>query len=136
MKLAVLFMTALSIPLSAAAKAYLVSSIPGENAAINEAPTQLELRFNEEIKREYLAIAVTNSQGKRVNTTEINLNPTDPGMVYTALPKLTADTYTVRYRVMSIDTLLVNGSFSFTLSDPPPAPPVAPPPPPAPPKKR
>jgi methionine-rich copper-binding protein CopC len=34
------------------------------------------------------------------------------------MPKLPPDTYTVRYRVMSADTHIVTGRFTFTVTTP------------------
>jgi methionine-rich copper-binding protein CopC len=125
-------LTLLLLPLPALAKAYLVSSQPSENASITEVPSQIDLWFNEEIKKEYLAVAVTDSAGKRLNETEISIDAADHTHIYTRLPKLELGLYLVRYRVMSVDRLLVTGSFNFTVTDAPPPEPATTSPPPQP----
>ncbi|WP_347987114.1 copper resistance protein CopC [Methylomonas sp. AM2-LC] len=131
-KLYLYLLTVLWLPLPALAKAYLVNSQPNENASISEVPAQIDLWFNEEIKKEYLAVAITDDQGKRLNDSEISLDSADHTHIYTRLPKLELGLYLVRYRVMSVDRLLVTGSFNFTVTDAPPPEPTTTSPPPQP----
>ena len=116
------------IPCPALAKAYLVSSVPAENETVTEAPKQVELIFNDHLRTDYLAVSVVDSQGKRVDKRDVLIDDKDQSKIHANLEILIPDSYTLRYRVMGLDALIVTGKYSFTVSTaPPPAPPPAPP---------
>lgn len=104
--------------LPSAAKAYLVSAMPEENQTITKAPTHIELEFNETLRNEYLAASVVDSHGKRLDNRDAALNEKEKSKIQFNLQALTPDTYTVRYRVMGLDNLIVTGKYQFIVSLP------------------
>jgi CubicO group peptidase (beta-lactamase class C family) len=64
------------------------------------------------------AFAVIDSKGKRVDNKDLEQESFDESHLYATVPTLPPDTYTVRYRVVSIDTHIVTGKFQFTIKAP------------------
>jgi copper resistance protein C len=108
----------LALPLPAFAHAILVKSQPAADSTIAESPKQVDAWFNDKVGSEYKALAVINSAGKRVDNKDAAQETFDPSHLYTTVTDLPPDTYTVRYRVVSMDTHIVTGKFKFTIKKP------------------
>lgn len=109
---------ALAAPLPAFAHAILVKSQPVADSTIAESPKQVDAWFNDKVGSEYKALAVINSAGKRVDNKDAAQETFDQSHLYTTITNLPPDTYTVRYRVVSMDTHIVTGKFKFTIKKP------------------
>lgn len=102
-------------PLAANAHAILVKSQPAKDEEVAEAPKQIDLWFNDPVRGEYKALAVVDSEGKRVDNHDVEQAMTDGSHIYATVSDLAPGTYTVRYRVVSQDTHIVTGKFQFTV---------------------
>lgn len=110
-----IFITIVATPFSVFAHAIMVKSQPEQNATITVSPKQIDVWFNDKVGSEYKAVAVIDSKGNRVDNKDIQQEVLDSSHIYCTVPTLPADTYTVRYRVVSIDTHIVTGKFQFTI---------------------
>jgi copper resistance protein C len=108
----------LAIPLPIFAHAILVKSQPTADSTISESPKQIDTWFNDKVGSEYKALAVIDSTGKRVDNKDAAQETFDQSHLYTTVTDLPPDTYTVRYRVVSMDTHIVTGKFKFTIKKP------------------
>jgi len=106
---------ALLSPLAAQAHAILVKSQPAKDETVTEAPKQIDLWFNDPVRSEYKALAVIDSEGKRVDNHDVEQSLTNGANIYATVQSLAPGTYTVRYRVVSEDTHIVTGKFQFTV---------------------
>ena len=70
------------------------------------------------IGNEYKALAVIDSAGNRVDNKDVQQELMDASHIYCTTPTLSSGTYTIRYRVVSIDTHIVTGKFQFTIKTP------------------
>ncbi|CAG7856796.1 hypothetical protein MCAMS1_01418 [biofilm metagenome] len=113
----ILFLS-LAIPLPIFAHAIMVKAQPAVDSTVAESPKQIDVWFNDKVGSEYKALAVINSAGKRVDNKDVVQETFDPSHLYTTVTDLPPDTYTVRYRVVSIDTHIVTGKFKFTIKKP------------------
>ncbi len=102
-------------PLKAEAHAILVKSQPAKDETVSVAPKRIDLWFNDPVRNEYLALAVIDSEGKRVDNHDAEQSLTDGSNIHATLLDLTPGTYTIRYRVVSQDTHIVTGKFQFTV---------------------
>ena len=109
------FTASIASPLSVFAHAIMVKSQPDQNAIITISPKQIDVWFNDKVGSEYKAVAVIDSKGNRVDNKDVQQEMLDGSHLYCTVPVLPADTYTVRYRVVSIDTHIVTGKFQFTI---------------------
>jgi methionine-rich copper-binding protein CopC len=108
----------LALPLPIFAHAIMVKSQPEADSTITESPKQVDTWFNDKVGSEYKALAVINSAGKRVDNKDAAQETFDQSHLYTTVTELPPDTYTVRYRVVSMDTHIVTGKFKFTIKKP------------------
>ena len=113
-----ILLVSLAMPLPLFAHAIMVRSAPEANATLSEAPKQIDVWFNDKVGTEYKALAVIDSKGKRVDNKDIQQETFDQSHLYTTVPTLPPDTYTVRYRVVSIDTHIVTGKYQFIIKAP------------------
>jgi copper resistance protein C len=108
----------LVLPIPVFAHAILVKSQPVADSTIAKSPKQVDAWFNDKVGSEYKALAVINSAGKRVDNKNVAQETFDQSHLYTTVTDLPPDTYTVRYRVVSLDTHIVTGKFKFTIKTP------------------
>jgi methionine-rich copper-binding protein CopC len=98
--------------------AIMVKSQPEENETLNSSPKQIDVWFNDKVGNEYKALAVIDSAGNRVDNKDVQQELMDASHIYCTTPTLSSGTYTIRYRVVSIDTHIVTGKFQFTIKTP------------------
>jgi copper resistance protein C len=111
-------LASLITPLTSFGHAIMVKSQPVADSTISDAPKQVDVWFNDKVGSEYKALAVINSAGKRVDNKDIVQETFEQSHLYITVPDLPPDTYTVRYRVVSLDTHIVTGKFKFTIKKP------------------
>lgn len=100
------------------AHAILVESEPEQGTAVHEPPEKIELWFNEGVGRDYMALAVIDNTGARVDDENARLGYLDKSYLRVTLPPVIPGTYTVRYRVQSADGHIVSGKFNFAVQGP------------------
>ena len=100
------------------AHAFLVRSSPARRAVLLRPPDRVSLWFNERLEPAFSRITVTDAAGASVQQGEAGVAPDDPVRLSVGLRPLPAGTYTVRYRVLSVDGHVVEGEFPFTLRGP------------------
>lgn len=100
------------------AHAILVKAIPDRDATITDVPDEVLLTFNEGVGNDFLALAVVDGEGKRVDNHDAKLDFTDRSKLRTSVSKLTPGRYMVRYRVLSADGHVVSGKYFFQVQTP------------------
>ncbi len=105
------------VPPSAHAHAVLLASAPARRATLIEPPAQVELTFSERLEGAYARLMVEDAGGARVDRNDAALAPGDERRVRVSLRLLEPGTYTVRFRVLSVDGHVVESSFAFTVRD-------------------
>jgi hypothetical protein len=103
------------VPAGGEPHAALVKSSPPRRAALSEAPARVELVFNERLEPAYARLSVEDAGGKRVDLGDIAVARDDGRQLAVSLPRLEPGTYTVRFRVLSVDGHVVESSFRFTV---------------------
>ena len=111
--LAALIVSAPSAP--AEAHAVLVRSIPGARSLLSLPPERVQLWFSERLEPAFSNVSVWNASGTQVDRRDARVNPDDPKQLSVTLPAIESGTYTVRYRVLSVDGHVVEASFAFTI---------------------
>jgi methionine-rich copper-binding protein CopC len=95
------------------AHAILVKALPERDATISDVPEEVLLIFNDGVGDEFLALAVTNAAGQRVDNHDAKLDFTDRSHLRATVSRLTPGRYMVRYRVLSADGHVVSGKYFF-----------------------
>jgi copper resistance protein C len=93
----------------------LVKSSPPARETLAEAPTRVDLWFNERLEPAYSRVSVVNGQGVRVDLGIATVSPDDAKRLSVSLPTLGPGRYTVHYRVLSVDGHVVESSLDFTI---------------------
>lgn len=95
------------------AHSILVKAFPDKESTVSEIPEEVLLVFNEGVGDEYLALAVVDSSGQRVDKHNAHLDFTDRSHLRATVEKLVPGRYMVRYRVLSADGHVVSGKYFF-----------------------
>ncbi len=118
--LALLLLTAVWLLLScvpALAHARLVQEEPADGAALANSPNRVELRFSEPVEAEFSPLEVRDSDGNRVDKDNARVDPDDARVLIVDLEELSGGSYTVEWRVTSIDGHVVEGRYGFAVTD-------------------
>jgi hypothetical protein len=103
------------VPAALAAHAFLVKSAPARRAVLTQPPPRVDLWFNERLEPAYSRVSVVDTGGRQVDLRDGAVGQDDARRLTTSLPPIAPGTYTVRYRVLSVDGHVVDGEFSFTV---------------------
>ena len=104
-------------PNQAFAHAYLVKAVPAQRATLFQAPTRVQLWFNERLEPKFCTVTVTDSAGKAVDQGDLKVAPDDPKQLSVGLNPIAAGTYEVKFRVLSVDGHVVENHFPFTVRE-------------------
>ncbi len=103
------------VPALASAHAELVSSNPEAGALLAEAPPTVRLSFSEPIEPDFFALEVYAPDRTRVDQDNPRIPADDIAALEVDLRPLSQGTYTVAWRVLSIDSHVVKGTFAFAV---------------------
>src|SRR5260370_12976226 len=94
----------------ASAHAFLDHAQPRVGNTVATAPREVTLWFTQKLEPAFSSIAVTNAAGQRVDTGKTRVSG---NQMLVSLRSVTAGTYRVNWRVLSVDTHTTDGSFTF-----------------------
>lgn len=100
----------------ALAHATLVEASPPRGGEVSEPPGRVELRFTEPVDAQFDSVVVRNGGGVRVDERAARVDPEDARVVLAGLERLPEGSYTVVWRVTSIDGHLVEGRYDFAVA--------------------
>jgi|tagenome__1003787_1003787.scaffolds.fasta_scaffold20942696_3 copper transport protein len=105
----------LAVAPAASAHAGLLSSSPADRAELPEAPTRVILGFSEPVELLRPSdVTVVDEDGRPVTTGGAKTSPRDASIVEVPVrPGLPPASYTVRYRIVSADSHIVDGDTTF-----------------------
>jgi copper resistance protein C len=95
------------------AHAFLKDANPGVGSTIQTSPSEVRIRFTENIEPAVSSIQVFDASGKEVDKHDLHLDRSDHALLHISLPQLGAGTYKVVWRIVSVDTHVTNGNFTF-----------------------
>lgn len=107
----------------AAGHAQLIGSGPAAGAALDTAPLQIVLTFNENIETEFAQIQVTTGDGTRV---DVGTATVEGPVARIGLQPLSGGAYNVAFRVISADGHPIEAGYAFDVTAATPPSPVAP----------
>ena len=109
-----------AFPAVATGHAALVRAAPGPREAVRVAPARVQLWFSERLEPAYSTLSVWANQA-RVDGGTARVSADDARLLSVALPPLDRGRYEVKYRVLSIDGHVVEGTYPFTVTERAPA---------------
>ena len=103
------------VPL-AAAHAFLDHAIPGAGSAVHQSPAQLRLWFSQRLDPPFSTAEVLDGSGARVDKGDSQVDSADATLLRISLPPLAPGKYRVTWRVLSVDTHVAKGEFTFDIA--------------------
>jgi len=97
------------------AHAFFKDADPGVGSTIQTSPGEVRIRFTENIEPAVSSIQVFDAAGKEVDKRDRHVDSSDHALLEVSLPPLGAGTYKVVWRVVSVDTHVTNGNFTFRI---------------------
>ncbi|WP_029192797.1 CopD family protein [Paenibacillus harenae] len=110
-----LMMLLLAVPTLASAHANLERSSPLQNEELKESPSEIRIKFTEEIDPKLSQITLEDEKGKSI---EGRLSAEDKSWLIFKVSELAAGVYKVKWQVLSVDTHVTEGSFRFSVAIP------------------
>ena len=98
------------------AHSFLERAEPRPGSTVKAAPTEVRLRFTERLEPAFSTVQVTDEKGRRVDRGETQTEPGSPRQLRVPLEPIGAGRYAVRWRVLSVDSHVVEGDFSFRVA--------------------
>jgi methionine-rich copper-binding protein CopC len=95
--------------------AALVRSTPAQRVTLARSPDRVRLWFNEPLEAKFARVSVWDAEGRQVDQQDVLVGPEDPKALSVGISALGPGRYTIRYRVLSVDGHVVEGSFRFTV---------------------
>lgn len=104
---------ALCSPAAALAHAFLDRAVPAVGSTVHGKPAEVRLRFSQPLEPAFSTVRVFDAVGKQVDRKDKGLDPADPSVLRVSLPPLAPGVYRVVWRVLSTDTHVSEGDYSF-----------------------
>jgi methionine-rich copper-binding protein CopC len=100
---------------TARAHAFLDHAAPAVGSQMRAAPFQVKLWFTEKLEPALSRIQVFDADGHEVDRRDVRPDASNAAILAVSLPALKAGKYKVVWRVVSLDTHVTNGTFSFEI---------------------
>ena len=98
------------------AHAFLDRATPAAGSTVRT-PLKVTLRFSQRLESAFSTVQVLDADGKRIDKDDAALGGGDASVLSVSLPPVTPGRYTVKWRVLSVDTHVTEGDFTFTVVD-------------------
>ncbi|HEX4123304.1 MAG TPA: copper resistance CopC family protein [Tepidisphaeraceae bacterium] len=109
------FTVSLAFSATASAHAFLDHSDPKVGSTVTAVPSVVKAWFTQHLEPAFSTMQVFDSNGTKVDKNDAHVDSDDPSLLIVSLPTLPAGTYTVKWKVVSVDTHRTSGSFHFTI---------------------
>ena len=96
--------------------AFLERAEPRVGSTVRTAPTQVRVWFTEKLEPAFSTLEVWDTDGRRVDGGAAKVSPASPAMLQVPVRSLGPGTYRVKWRVLSVDTHVTEGDFTFRVA--------------------
>ena len=100
---------------SATGHAFLDKASPPVGSSVTAAPAQVTLKFSERVEPAFSRVQVVDAAGQRVDKADARVVD-DGNVLAVSLAPLPRGRYTVRWRVLSVDTHVTEGDYTFEVA--------------------
>jgi methionine-rich copper-binding protein CopC len=105
----------LAAPAAALAHAQLDHANPAAGSTVKPAPKDVTLSFTEAVEPKFSSIEVRDAKGAAMQNGAVRRVSGNTAQLRVEVKPLPPGTYTVHWRVLSVDTHRTKGSFTFTV---------------------
>ena len=88
---------------------------PPVESTLKRPPEEVKLYFSERLVAAYSTVRVEDGQGARVDRDDSRVDRSNPRLMRVTLPPLAPGTYTVIWRVLSVDSHITEGRFALRI---------------------
>ena len=99
----------------AAAHAFLDHADPRVGSTVQASPGNVRLWFTEPLEPAFSRVHVVDASGRTVDAGDAHVDASDPSVLSVSLPTLAPGTYRVQWRVVSVDTHVTEGDYTFEI---------------------
>jgi copper resistance protein C len=97
--------------------AFLERAEPRVGSTVKAAPSQVRVWFTEALEPAFSTLEVVNEKGERVDRGPAQVNAAAKTLLQVPLKPLAPGTYRVKWRVLSVDTHVTEGDFTFRVTE-------------------
>ena len=113
---AAVLLAALALPSAVLAHAFLDRAVPAVGSTVHGQPAEVRLRFSQPLEPAFSTVKVLDAAGKQVDRRDKGLGAGDASVMKVSLPRLAPGVYRVVWRVLSVDTHVTEGDFTFEVA--------------------
>jgi methionine-rich copper-binding protein CopC len=115
-----LALAALCVALAPAvfAHAFLEHATPKVGSTVEQAPQRVTLHFTESLEPAFSTVQVLDAAGHQVDRRDASVDAKDRSLLGVSVPALAPGKYRVKWRVLSADTHVTQGDFTFEVRGP------------------
>jgi methionine-rich copper-binding protein CopC len=103
----------------ASGHAFLDHAEPRVGSTVKSPPSLVRAWFTQGLEPAFSTLEVVNERGDRVDHGPTKADPANPMLLQVPLKRLGPGTYRVKWRVLSVDTHVTEGDFTFRVTDGP-----------------
>ncbi len=103
---------------TAFAHAFIDHAAPAVGRTVSPAPADVRLWFTQNLEGAFSRIQVLDAHDQRVDRNDSHLDPKDPTELVVSLRPLLPGSYKVVWRVVSVDTHVTEGHYTFRVAGP------------------
>lgn len=111
-----MLLAVLALASAAAAHGVLERTEPRGGSTVKSAPAQVRLQFTGAIEPAYSQVQVLDGGGRRVDLGDGRVDPDNRALLRVSLPALPPGRYRVAWRVLSVDSHVTEGAFTFRIA--------------------
>jgi hypothetical protein len=93
--------------------AFLDHAEPRVGSTVKSPPSQVRAWFTQGLEPAFSTLEVVNERGERVDQGPAKADAANPALLRVSLKPLAPGTYRVKWRVLSVDTHVTEGDFTF-----------------------
>ena len=98
------------------AHAFLERARPAVGSTVHGSPGEIRLRFTAPLEPAFSTVKVLDRSGKQVDRKDKQVDRDDPTQMKITVPPLGTGTYRVMWHVLSVDTHVSEGDFTFEVA--------------------
>jgi len=100
----------------ALAHAFPDHAAPAVGSTVRSAPAAVSIWFTQELEQAFSTIRILDAKGNVVASSDRAVDPSDRTLLRLAVPPLSPGTYRVVWRVLSVDSHVTEGDFTFAVA--------------------
>lgn len=100
----------------ARAHAFLDHAAPAVGSTVRAPPAQVKLWFTQALEPAFSTVRVVDKANQRVDRADAKVDPANATVLQISLPPLEPGRYRVVWRVLSVDTHVTEGDFTFDVA--------------------